>query len=479
MNTNRRTASTNSFLSIAILFLTALLLGGMIPLMSDTNLLMWGLITSVTFLSITLLDKNEPTSLWNIVCAIGFAGAMSIAMANLISEEPTWRGLHEGIEAKPVLVRALVVLLLFLIAGRIGYRQGQVLVNRPLLMPLIDLDSHPRFYTFVALFGLIPFGIVVRLLLLTKRLGGVDTALTALANREYQGHILTNAGSGVLVILANLAVGGVLLLLFSAKTKREWFLMSLIALGVVFVHMWTGRRTDVLPLLLAVLFSHHYKIRRVKFGYWVLLGAGLYMIMTALLVGRLYLSGVYVQPMFSEPARFFVKTLNLGIGGSFDGFLQVIAEENGFGIRAWSFETWFSFLWVLFPRVLFPWKPKYIPIGKLVKGFYVAPSPDFDFKSGVAPTILTTLYLNAGYVGIVLGMLLIGIVLGFLDKHLLKCERADGWMLHLVAWMLVFILFRTGDLTAAISQVIALFGGLAVAVISIVFLGRVDPVYPA
>jgi len=439
-----------------------------IPLVDSVKLLMWAFLFAVFLLSISLLKRDEPASLWNIVCAIGLVVVARIVMM-IATSGLTWEGLDIGVDAEIVTVKALVILILFILFGKIGYRWGCALAGRTPTAPLIDLERRRKLYIRIAVFGLIPLGIIVRFVFTTRRLGSLSTILTTLAIQKFSGHILSGAGLGFIVLFANVTIGGVALLLFLANTKRAWRFGLVIALAVGLVHMWTGRRSDILPIFLAVAFSYHYRIQRIRFRHWIALGIVGYAIMNAILLGRLYFSGAYAQRISSEPMRFLVEEMNLGIGGSIDGFLQVVAEEDGFSIRPWSYEAWYSTLWYPVPRALFPRKPTFIPIGMLVKGFYVAPSPYFDFESGVAPTILATLYLNAGYIGIAVGMIIWGMLLGVLDNQLLKRRTPDGWILHLAAWMLVFTLFRTGDLAAAVSQTISLFGGLVATMIAVDF----------
>lgn len=444
--------------------LFAFLMGTLIPLATSIKLLIWTLLCAALLLSLILLKRDEPTSLWNIACAVGFAIVARIAMI-VVTSDLTWRGFHLGVEAENVMLKALVIMMLFLICGKMGHHWGYSLAGNAPTFSLMNLEHQRRLYTRIAIFGLIPIGVAVRFWLIAKHLGTPRVILTALANNSLDGRVLE--GIGPIVLVANLAIAGVILLLFVAKNRRIWQFGVVMALLVTLVHVWSGRRSDILPILLAVVFSYHYKIRRIRFKHWILLAVVGYAVMSAILLGRLYFRGAYIQKISSDPLIFFVEELNLGIGGSIDGFLQTIAEEDGFGIRTWSYKPWYSFLWYPIPRALFPWKPEYTPIGKFIKGFYVAPSPDFDFSSGVAPTVLTTLYLNAGYIGVILGMIMLGISLGILDNQLLRRGASDGWMLHLIFWILVFNLLRIGDLTAAVTQIIARFGGLLAVIVAV------------
>jgi hypothetical protein len=456
---------------LSLAFLVALVTVMVVPRLEMTRLLIWGLLFLAFLLGILYLDRDEPTSLWNIVCATGLISIVHIAV---IVSRPilTWRGLNHGTDASIVTIKALAILVLFLISGRMGYQLGRWWArktNRPALS-LFDLRSQRQVYILIAVFGLIPIGIMVQFMLI-RRFGGVQAVLTNMAQQTFSGRPTENLG--LVELFANLAIGGAILLPLLVRTRLSWRCAVVIAFIVALVHMWSGRRTDILPILVSVMFSYHYRVHRIRFRYWILLAVVGYAVMTFILLGRLYYSGAYAHRMSSDPIGLFTETLNFGMGDSVEGFLQTVAEEDAFGIRPWSYKAWYSFLWYPIPRALFPGKPYYVAIGKLVKGLYVAPSPTFDFRSGVAPTIMATLYLNDGYVGFSFGMIRGGGGLGILDSRLLNRRVSDARLLHNVTWILVLILFRTGDLTAAVTQVMGLFGGLVMTTLVVGLLGQI------
>jgi hypothetical protein len=56
---------------------------------------------------------------------------------------------------------------------------------------------------------------------------------------------------------------------------------------------------------------------------------------------------------------------------------------------------------------------------------------------------------------------------------LLERRTPSSWLLHLIIWVTVFMLFRTGDLTAAVSQTINRLGGLALTITVVNLFGAV------
>jgi oligosaccharide repeat unit polymerase len=426
----------------------------------------------VILIGLVLIKKEYPTSLWNIACAVGLINGLYLISIVVTSRVVFFNRVFDI--TSTMVLKAALVLTLFLISGKLGYVGGSKLMSGKKIH-FLDITFQRKVYIAFAVLVLIPVGLIARSWLMTNK--GVNP-LAIIRTIVDQGSLviptdnrlsaggginLSTKGRGYLVIVANIATGGILLLLMLAETKKFWWFGFIVSIFTLLLYALTGRRTQLVPVLLGIVFSYHHRIKKIRFKYWILSALIIYLVFVILLIGRLYFLGGYFEEFGLEIARFFVEDMRLGIGRSADGFFLTIIHADGFGIRPWSLQAWYSFLWYPIPRVLFSSKPTYTPLGWEVTRLYVNPSFNINSEGGgVAPTIVTTLYLNAGYFGTVLGAVFLGLLLGCLDKLLLEHPTSGNLLLHLMAWVLVFILFRTGDLTAAVTQSITMFGGFIV-----------------
>lgn len=460
------------FKVIVIFCFLAMCIGVLIPFIVTEELLRIGAFLAVFALLLQVTNKQEVTSLWNIVCVVSLITIIRV-LSLAITSKLTWSGRTFDVNSEQLVTKALVIITLSLLAGKLGYKFGQLVTRKKVGCAIFNLELQRSIYVKLA-FLLIPIGLMARFWIIGQKIGGISGLFLLMRSQNYELSLST-PGMGYMVLLAHLATASVLLLFFLSRTARSWWMSFIVMVTVLPSYILTGRRTEVFPLILGAIFSYHYKVKRIKFKYWLLFFVVVYIFMNSVLIGRLYFSGKYPDEFLTSFWEYFTVDLKFGVGNSIDGFLISIANHSSFGeVNKWSYAPWYSFIWYLIPRALFPEKPYYTPIGRIIRQTYFDPMIGLDFKSdsGVAPTVFTTLYLNAGYIGIILGMFVLGICLGFLDKYLLCRETFDGWLFHLIVWMLVFILFRTGDLTASVTQLISMFGGLIFVIIFFGFLGQ-------
>ncbi len=413
----------------------------------------WLLLVGLVFLAFLLTNRRDILGAQNVLPFLALVVATRTGI--VISRRPiSWIGLGAVplIRGTPLetISATLIVMMISLISFYIGFRSPIApFLSRALPRPWSPLKGKRVIFL---IFCMLWVGAIAQLLLI-QRLGGIQFILENIGVRK------NTSGLGLLVVTSNLTMDGILICYFLARKKRALGIAVFFGAIVAAFQFWTGRRGNMIPLVAFAVFIYHYKWRPIRIKRLFVIGLTMYILLGVMLLARLYIQYPgYRNAIVANPLKFYFVNMTGDL--VVDPMYTIIGHEDGFGIRVWSLDHWYSFVPYMLPRAIFPWKPTYLALPDRIYARYVNP----NIPTGIPPTLVGTLYLNAGYLGVILGSYILGLLAKSMVHYRDLNNRSNAALLaYTVAIFVVLQMCRNGDLTNVISMSLSQFGGLFVA----------------
>ncbi|MFW6122546.1 MAG: hypothetical protein ACOC80_16825 [Petrotogales bacterium] len=243
--------------------------------------------------------------------------------------------------------------------------------------------------------------------------------------------------AGLLKNIGHLSKLSTLLFLanYLLKPNRKTLLLLFFAVGVALCYefiIFEAERRTTLRWIVTMLVYWHYRRSRFKLRTLLILGAAGLALMFSLKI----VSGFYHFPrsqwspdLFSEITdRYMNRFDNPKIGiarsleapGAVENFAEVIRQVNSGQIDLLWGTSYYRLLFIFMPREIWPDKP--LHIGRQIPVLVTSSS-----GAGAQPvTLMGEMYLNFGYIGILVNMALIGIMCKFFYLLLTKNKQQDS-----------------------------------------------------
>jgi oligosaccharide repeat unit polymerase len=410
----------------------------------------WILLIFLLYLVIIFADKKDVLSAQNLMPFLGLLIAVR-TFSIVISEPVSWYGTEYFPVDEPLVVInnglliTIVSLIIFFFAFHMPLGQAYFAKSFPRFMLPIKRAKLTWLLLLIFLIGIVFQWLVI------QRLGGVQALISDI------GIPKDTTGMGILLLLGNLSMNAILIAYFRGKSKKSYYLKVSIGILLAGYLFMMGRRGNVLPLIVFALFAYYYRYKKIKLRTWILLGVSGYVLLAAMVLFRLYIQYEGFRTLILDnPLAFYFGRLH-GDLSLVDAMFSVFANEEAVGMRFWSFNHWIGIFPYLVPRFLFPNKPVYLPLPRLINSNYINP---FNVN-GVPANMLGTFYLNAGLVGILVGIF----VFAYISKTLVcyrrsRNESGIALFIYSLGMYLLLQFMRTGDFTAVLTQVLTQNGSL-------------------
>ncbi len=384
------------------------------------------------------LDLFEPLVLANVALGVMFIGRPLADLA-------TGRTTHLGYGITATFDQALVVALVGILAFQLGYHSLFVrLFARYLPTPAI---FRPQRATLAAwlflLLGATLFG-----LFLAKG-GGLGLLLYLIKGRASGDNMifLNSTGylyNGIAMWMASALIFFALAVVY--KRHAYYVLFLAIALPLVIYYGARGSRSMLLPLVLAVpTFWYLYRRRRPSTRTLLIVAiAGIALIgwqreIRTAGVGSRGDAGAVLIKAFSSPLKQFGEILNGADNEMFDSItneLLVVPDEIGYRPGGIFTEVFVRMV----PRPLWPDKPLGLN-DTVVHALW--PKHYALSRASAAFSVLGPFYFDSGYIGVALGMFMIGIVLsGIWRWFRYYSENLNALLIYSMSLPFVVILMR-------------------------------------
>ncbi len=298
-------------------------------------------------------------------------------------------------------------------------------------------------------------------------LGGTTELIHALPDRTRAFE-----GANYFAYAPLLMIGGTLLL-HGQRLRHPQSVSALTAwvytAAASLILLLNGSRTPLLVMIAALACMHHYLWRRITVGVAVVLACMLLLLyVTYEMVFREYfILGSIDDDLFGYHRRSFVEGLihDRVLSGSFIqittlmGVLDVCPDllpyQGG--------QTYFSLLMAPIPRSMYPDKP-ISPSGL----FTAACSPEYlETGSSIPPSFMGELYMNFGWIGVVLGMLVFGGTWKTLYRYLRGCPSTPHRaLIYSITWAHMFAIIRGESMGVGVSYLAVLVPAVAVSLLA-------------
>jgi hypothetical protein len=317
---------------------------------------------------------------------------------------------------------------------------------------------------FLTLIGLVSFYVLLQSI-------GSDNVLFFLLNPHSRAYIADSqrglgAGFGFFWLygINSLIVASLIWLIGYGSQRRKpgvgWWLHALMTVWVLFL---VSPRANVLSYIISTTFIYHLTIAPVKF--LTLSGFGFIGVIYAYLInlwrGIMGRTGqLSLQEGFDElSSRFNFTELATYIGGTDLADIRVfvlITHAYGNYLPLKYGETFLRLITQFIPRTLWPNKP--YDLGTEIVGLYIQGS-----LSGMPPSFLGEMYMNFGYLGVIIGSGILGILLAKLYINwMLNKTTLMGLLFYAILLPRIFIgvssTFANVVLTVVIMMIIAYSG---------------------
>ena len=248
------------------------------------------------------------------------------------------------------------------------------------------------------------------------------------------GRMEAIASNGIIVVLSSFNYLGLGLLYEVTLQTKKWkkLFCFFLVVNIIF-YIIRGSRTNIVYFLLIILLiRNHYK--KIKIRSFVMIFIILLAGLSILQVLRTYMSG--------EQTNFI---------GNIYGILEVGSINLDYIVITFPDKINFQYGYTFLINILM-----------------LLPGPDVDFTlwlkqslgmtfagGGVTPTIIGEGYINFGYIGVIVTMLIVGVVGKLLDKRYVDPNTDCVWASYLA--VLFFGIFKNGFSTIEVSILIYIF----------------------
>jgi hypothetical protein len=263
----------------------------------------------------------------------------------------------------------------------------------------------------------------------------------------------------ILDVAMNLAGAGVAILSLRIRDARTLLQTFALAAPSLLLAVALSRRSLFIPLLVFPCFVYWLRAGNVRFNRVLAAALVVLAVSTSLLAMRLYYGfgwereeGGLQASLFSGFLMHFEEA---------DPLIAVLDANRNLVTVDWARASWVAWTYELVPSAIAGHKPSrlVVPIQVAREYFGLA-----DKRTGLPATIFATLLLTGGLPVLAVGALSIGAVMSRVDI-LVDRWRWDDWGLPVGVWLWMFValyLFRLGDLSAAIGQVLVQSIGLII-----------------
>ena len=249
----------------------------------------------------------------------------------------------------------------------------------------------------------------------------------------------------------HLSGAGVALLSLRIDSGKRLVQTLLLSAPSLLLAVVLSRRSLIVPLLVFPLFVYWSRVSRVKVKKALLAGVALLSLSTCLLAMRFYYGFGWEREdggLQASVASGFLMHFEEA-----DPLLAVLDRHNAMASEPWARISWVAWIYELVPAGIAGEKPRrtVVPVAVAQRFF-----GSTDSRNGLPATVIGTLFLSGGFPMLIIGGLVVGAVMRGTDG-ILERWRWDDWGLPIGIWAWMFValfLFRLGDLSAAIGQVL-------------------------
>lgn len=235
---------------------------------------------------------------------------------------------------------------------------------------------------------------------------GINGGLIIFKSASYSDRFESNLGLGGLAIFFPLFLLSFILLFLTKPTYRNWkinFFYGLLVAILIFLAIGGGRLMIALHTFIFLLIGYHYKY--IKFR-TITITVVIFVPLAALL------AFVRAKMDFdSEVFQTLIFTMNTF--SPFDSFVRIIEYYDNSNKAYEGFNVVYNQITSFVPRVIWPEKP----IMVLNTGnFYTLEILNFKVMATISPTINGSFYIMYGFIGLIVGSAIIGMLLKVFDN---------------------------------------------------------------
>lgn len=255
----------------------------------------------------------------------------------------------------------------------------------------------------------------------------------------------------LLDLAMNLAGAGVAILSLRIKDGRSLVQTFVLSTPSLLLAVALSRRSLIIPLLVFPFFVYWLRVAHVSFAKVVLAALAVLAVSTGLLAMRFYYGFGWERA--GDGLQASIASGFLLHFEEADPLIVVIDDNRRMTSVEWARASWSAWVYELVPSGIAGDKPTRLVVPVEVAREYFGLS---DKRTGMPATIIGTLLLTGGLPILIVGGLIIGALMSGIDK-LLDRWRWDDWGLPIAIWLWMFLtlyVFRLGDLSAAIGQVL-------------------------
>jgi oligosaccharide repeat unit polymerase len=244
-------------------------------------------------------------------------------------------------------------------------------------------------------------------------------------NVEYfRAHGISSQGLIVFLSTSLPVIAGMALAIsFSRKGKLTLLKIAILVVASVFPASQMGFRTTLLSPFFQMFFIYNFRVRKIYLSYFIFIVLFLSIIFTVY--------GTYRETRYLMVDGFDFDTFYKSILSSPELLFATFLRAKGADIVAEVIRTDFTngnFFILSIIEVLTIFMPRSLWEGKPISGA-IEFSKLLDKSGGVPPTVVGEGYWNAGYIGIIVIMLVMGIILRLYQNRLEKSWDNDSFIL--------------------------------------------------
>lgn len=270
---------------------------------------------------------------------------------------------------------------------------------------------------------------IVSYLYVIQQLGGISEVL---GKQAALVKVIPELGFNVKLawVIFNLYFLGTILFMIANGPSKGWYIIVFIGL-ILFLSI--GRRSPLLAMLIPLVIYRHYYVKRLKLktaALWsslvflLLVGVALYRIMTADSKEALTAIAIF------DSAEYFVWDMNMATLVSFGSTMEF---RNGMDFLPYWFREELSLDW---------FATSFGSVGELSVAWFLP-----KFPAGIPAGLQGTLYMNWGWLGVAIGMYLLGLLARLIYEYTQQnlSSRLVTLLLYPVLLLAFFYLLRLGD----------------------------------
>lgn len=240
----------------------------------------------------------------------------------------------------------------------------------------------------------------------------------------------------------------------ATKTQLSFsqkILVLLIGLLSIGIPVLSSARLELAYFFVMAIMVHHYYKRRARLT-WIL-ATGVIILLFLGLLGQIRHMQTTSSPTIEDKIVQFDEIVEKTLGRAYFidvGKTSVIVDSVPKDVEYLWGRSFLTFIFAPIPRTLWETKP-IVRIGHFV-GTVIYQRPN---ESGVPPGLIGELYLNFGYVGIIVGMLILGLVLRIIYENHVKSAKGLLSQLWYIIWAIVLLFtLLSSDFVGAFSQAV-------------------------